>query len=217
MKFNEFNLETWNRADHYEHFFVHVKCGFSVTKNIDITELLKRTKERQISFYPTLLYMSCRAVNNQLELRTSLNDLGQPGYWDFLNPSYTIFHKDTNTFSELWTKYSKDFSVFYKNYETDMKNYGDSHEFSPKKDIPKNCLPISSLPWTNFSGFNINMFENLAFLLPIITFGKYFEENASIQIPVSIQIHHASADGYHVSKFLNDLQELSFTAKDWLK
>ena len=89
-------------------------------------------------------------------------------------PSYTIFHKDDKSFSSIWTDYSSDFRTFYKNYEDDMRCYANVHGLFTKENIPPNVFPISSIPWTSFTGFNIN--NDADYLLPIITCGKYFNE-----------------------------------------
>jgi chloramphenicol O-acetyltransferase type A len=39
MKFNKINMVQWDRREHFEHYFKYVKCGFSITENIDITKL----------------------------------------------------------------------------------------------------------------------------------------------------------------------------------
>ena len=44
-------------------------------------------------------------------------------------------------------------------------------------------------------------------ILPIILFGKYFEQNGRMLLPFSISINHATADGYHSSLFLNTIQK----------
>jgi chloramphenicol O-acetyltransferase type A len=36
-------------------------------------------------------------------------------------------------------------------------------------------------------------------------------------IPISIQAHHAICDGYHSSRFINEMQELAFNFQVWLK
>ncbi|MBL3853137.1 CatA-like O-acetyltransferase, partial [Bacillus cereus] len=51
----------------------------------------------------------------------------------------------------------------------------------------------------------------------IITCGKYFNEENKIMLPVSLQVHHSVCDGYHVSRFIEDLQELSNSCNEWLK
>ncbi len=48
-------------------------------------------------------------------------------------PSYTIFHKDDKSFSSIWTDYSSDFRIFYKNYEEDMRCYASVHGLLTKE------------------------------------------------------------------------------------
>ncbi|MGG0448621.1 CatA-like O-acetyltransferase, partial [Bacillus mycoides] len=104
--------------------------------------------------------------------------------------------------------YSSDFHIFYKNYEEDMRCYANVHGFFTKENIPPNIFPISGIPWTSFTGFNLNI--NGDSLLPIITCGKYFNDGSRVMLPVSLQVHHAS-------RFIEDLQELANTCNEWLK
>nr|WP_279355025.1 CatA-like O-acetyltransferase [Enterocloster bolteae] len=46
----------------------------------------------------------------------------------------------------------------------------------------------------------------LTYLLPIFTMGKYYEEGGGIWLPLAVQVHHAVCDGFHVCRFINDLQ-----------
>ena len=36
--------------------------------------------------------------------------------------------------------------------------------------------------------------------------GKYYEEGGGIWLPLAVQVHHAVCDGFHVCRFINDLQ-----------
>jgi len=42
--------------------------------------------------------------------------------------------------------------------------------------------------------------------IPKLGFGMYFEENAKKMMSISINVHHALVDGYHVGLFLNRFQ-----------
>lgn len=53
---------------------------------------------------------------------------------------------------------------------------------------------------------NINVFDDGKFLLPIFTLGKYFERDGKRFLPLSIQVHHAVCDGYHIGLFVEKLQ-----------
>ena len=42
---------------------------------------------------------------------------------------------------------------------------------------------------------------------PLFDWGKYYEKNGRIMIPISVQAHHSFVDGIHVGQFVNRLQE----------
>lgn len=77
-----------------------------------------------------------------------------------------------------------------------------------KPDVPDNCFTVSMIPCVSFEGFNLNLQKGYDYLLPIFTMGKYYEENGRILLPLAIQVHHAVCDGFHVCRFINELQEL---------
>ncbi|MCU5680264.1 type A chloramphenicol O-acetyltransferase [Bacillus wiedmannii] len=216
MRFHIIDRENWNREQYFEQY-LKLKCTFSMTVNVDITRLLKELHQKGIKFYPVFIYLISKVVNNHKEFRTSFNDEGILGCWEEMIPSYTIFHKDDKSFSSIWTDYSSDFHIFYKNYEEDMRLYTNVHGLFTKENIPPNAFPISSIPWASFTGFNLNINNDGDFLLPIITCGKYFNEENKVMLPVSLQVHHSVCDGYHASRFIEDLQELSHTCNEWLK
>ncbi|MBC7912492.1 MAG: chloramphenicol acetyltransferase, partial [Pyrinomonadaceae bacterium] len=43
---------------------------------------------------------------------------------------------------------------------------------------------------------------------PKISFGMMTDEHGKLSMPVSIHVHHALMDGYHVAEFVNLFQEL---------
>lgn len=44
-------------------------------------------------------------------------------------------------------------------------------------------------------------------IVKMITFGKYDKKDESFILPVTIQVSHAIADGYHVALFFENLQK----------
>lgn len=89
-----------------------------------------------------------------------------------------------------------------------MERYGNAEEMMAKPNPPENTFPVSMIPWTTFEGFNLNLKNGYDYLLPIFTFGKYQQDNGKYYIPLSVQVHHAVCDGFHTSRFINELQEL---------
>ena len=125
-----------------------------------------------------------------------------------MHPAYTIFNNENKNFSGIWTEFNSDYNIFLSSYEEDAAKYTSSVNYVPKANRPQNSFDISMIPWFTFTSFNINVFGDGKYLLPIFTLGKYFEENEKRMIPLAIQVHHAVCDGYHVGKFIETLQTL---------
>lgn len=204
MKFTIIDKENWDRKEYFEHYFSGVPCTYSMVVKLDITEI----KNRKQKLYPTMLYSITTIVNRHNEFRTSFNANGQLGVYDEMIPCYTIFQKNTETFSNLWTEYFNKYDDFCVAYEKDMEEFGELKGMMVKPNIPENSFPVSMIPWTTFEGFNLNLQKGYEYLLPIFTMGKYYEERGRYILPLAIQVHHAVCDGFHVCRFVNELQDL---------
>ncbi|MDE6863090.1 MAG: chloramphenicol acetyltransferase, partial [Eubacterium sp.] len=52
MKFEMIDLEKYERKEHFIHYLNKVPCSYSITTNIDITELIPIIKEKEYKLYP---------------------------------------------------------------------------------------------------------------------------------------------------------------------
>lgn len=206
--FKRIDLNTWPRKPYFDNFYTHTPCTYSLTTNIDITEILHYKQEQHCKLYPLLIYILTKAVNQHPEFRTTFNHNQELGIWDYLIPSYTIFHKDTETFSSIYTTYTESLSEFIKNYNQDLELYASQHQPLAKANPPDNILFISAIPWTNFTSFNLNLDYGSKFLLPILTLGKYFQQEQKYYLPLAIQAHHAVCDGFHTSKLISTIEQI---------
>lgn len=216
MIFHPIDMNAWKRKLYYEHYLHKVKCTFSMTANIDITLLRAELKSRGIKLYPALIHMLSTVVNRHREFRMAHDSAGNVGYWESMSPNYTIFHADDKTFSSIWTPYHEDFHAFYMSYLADQGEYGGIKHFTPKPHEPANTFPISSVPWVSFTGFNLNIYDDGTYLVPIFTFAKYFSQADRIMLPLAVQMHHAVCDGYHASLLFQELQALADDCMNWL-
>ena len=173
IMFKLIDKETWKRKPYFDHYFNQIRCTYSITVNIDISEVISFKTRNHTKLYPLLIYVLTKAVNNHEEFRTAINNRGELGVWDTLLPCYTVFHKENETFSNLWTEWDDNLKTFLSNYEQDMEMFGGNYGIDAKPDTPANTFPVSSLPWATFTGFNLNIFADGSYLLPIFTYGKY--------------------------------------------
>lgn len=202
--FQLIDRSTWKREEYFNHYFSDVPCTYSMTVRLDITEL----REKRVSLYPTMLYLIACVVNRHEEFRTALDNNGKFGVYDYLSPCYTVFHKESETFSNLWTTYSPNYKQFCANYENDIQEYGSINRMIAKPNAPENTFPVSMIPWSSFEGFNLNLQKGYSYLLPIFTMGRFEIVNGRCLLPLAVQVHHAICDGFHLSRFINELQEM---------
>ena len=216
MSFNLIDINNWARKDYYIHYMHELRCTYSLTANINITGVRTAVKSMNKKIYPAQIYMLTTIVNRYQEFRMNIDTDGNLGYWDELNPSYTIFNKDKETFSSIWTMYSTSFMQFYESCISDIAYYSSATNLIPKPNEPLNTFNISCLPWVSFTGFNLNVYTDGCYLPPIFTIGKFIEQDEEVLMPLAIQVHHSVCDGFHVGRFINALQEWADNYDEWL-
>ncbi len=204
--FNKIDMQNWNRKNSYHHYFNDVPCTYSMTVNLDITNFLEVVRERRQKFFPVMLYALSQIVNSHKEFRMDMDEDHHIGYYDCSNPCYTVYHSETETFTTIWTEYTPHVELFIQNYNQDIAKYKtDFHNSKPFAG--KNYFNVSCIPWTSFTGFHLNLQKGYDYLPPIFTMGKYFLNDDKMMLPLSIQVHHAVCDGFHLSRFINELQD----------
>lgn len=203
MNFKVIDRNTWDRKEYFDYYLTTFPCTYSLTAKLDITEI----KKAGFKLYPTILYYITKMVNQYEQFRTAFREDGQLVIFDEMNPCYTIFHKDTQTFSNIWTEFSDDYDIFCERYEQDLRQFGNVNSMTGKPNKPENLFTVSMIPWTSFDGFNLNV-KNFEYLNPMFTLGKFYHKEGRYLLPVAVQVHHAVCDGFHISSFLSGLQEL---------
>lgn len=208
-QFQLIDLDTWPRREYFRHYYSDIPCTYSMTVNFDITNIITQ----KLKIYPVMLHAISTAVNNHEEFKTAFDEQGRLGIYDVVHPCYTIFHKDTETFTNVWTAYNKDFKAFYENYLHDISLAKNCNKMLAKTDTPPNTFPVSMVPWESFTAFNLNLPKGSSYLLPIFTSGRYFEQNGRLLLPVAIQVHHAVCDGFHLCRLTGEIRSYleSFT------
>lgn len=202
--FTPIDQATWPRRDYFYYFTKLMPTGFSLTVNLDITKTLTWTKAHAIKFNPAYLYLVSRLLTQHPEMRVGYVD-DQLVTFDVLHPSYTILHAD-ETMANLWTAYDADFATFNQAYLADINAYRNVSGPMPKAPQSANLVNIGSLPWVNFSSYTPLPMTPLKTFFPIFQAGQFVTNQGKTTMPLSITIHHATADGVHVSRFFNELQ-----------
>ena len=202
--FTPVNRESWEREPWFSHYFTHVPCTYSMTVSLDITPL----RRGGYRLYPAMLYCLARAVNARQEFRMACNERGEVGWYDVVHPSYTVFHPENETFSNLWTPYDPAYPAFLRAYQDTLADWGSVTGVQPQPDMPPNTFPVSMIPWASFEGFNLNLQNSYDYLPPIFTMGRFRQEGERVLLPLAVQVHHAVCDGFHLSRLIADVEAL---------
>lgn len=75
---------------------------------------------------------------------------------------------------------------------------------------------ISRISWFTFNSFSQNNHGIKDYFVPSFEAGRFIESNDKISMPLSITVHHATTDGYHLKVFLEELQRIMECPDEWL-
>ncbi|GAB2043685.1 type A chloramphenicol O-acetyltransferase [Agathobaculum sp. TL06] len=206
MKYTKIDLTEWSRGALFQFYLKHMRIVMSLTVDIDITPLLGFSKKLNLKFYPCMLWVVSKIVNSHDEFKYSWDNDGNLIRWECISPSYTEFHQEDESFTKYVTPYTEDLFMFHASYMADKRKHQNTRAFAEKQ--PPNFFDVSCLPWVRYQHFDVHVFDEGKFLAPVITWGKYEAEQEKYRMPLTMNIHHAVADGFHLSRFFNEVQEL---------
>lgn len=203
-KFIPINYDEWDRREIFEEFR---DIAYVITADVNITNYIKNYKGK-IKFYPFMNYCVAKVANSDPRYRMAIVD-GKVGYYDKVNPLYTLLRKGSDLFTHKCTEYSEDFTAFYNRFIEDKAIGEQSHRLYSDGVRPANVICTSVSPTLSFT--HISFFYNLKDtdeFIPFPTFGKYFERDGEWFVPIATQFHHEVNDGYHAELFYRKLGEV---------
>lgn len=199
------DLQQWERKDQFHFFQQFEEPFFGVCIQIDCSHAYKLSKEKGISFFLYYLHKSLAAANAIEPFRYRIADQ-QVWIFETVYASSTI-NRPNGTFGFSYIDYYADLQQFIAAAEKEIIKVQNSSGLIPAVS-GENVIHYSSVPWINFTSVSHARSFSFKDSSPKITFGKMTEENGQRKMPVSIHVHHALMDGYHVGQFLDLFQQL---------
>lgn len=209
------DLDSWARREHFEHYRHTVACTYSMTVELDATRFVLALAGSARKTYLAQVWALATVVNRHQEFQMTLTETGAPAVWEVVHPAFTVFNPDRETFASIWTPYEADFGAFHDAAAAVVAEHRHSTSLFPQGAPPGNTFDVSSLPWTPFTGFNLNVRDGWDHLAPIFTLGRYTQRDDRTLLPLAIQVHHAAADGFHVARLVREVQDL-LDQPDWI-
>ena len=194
--------KTWERAMHCRAFRNSIEPQFCVTFEADITNFKEMVKRQGLSFTMAMVYAVCKCANEIEEFRYRFLD-GKIVLYDRIDTAFTYLNKSTNLFKVINVPFVDDINKYCS---LAYKTANEQREYftGPLGNDVFQCSPMPWVTFTHISHTNSGKKDNAT---PLFDWGKYYEKNGRIMIPISVQAHHSFVDGIHVGQFVNRLQE----------
>lgn len=205
------DLDTWPRKQHFEFFNRMDYPHINICTELEVTKAVEWIRDHQFSVFKSMLYLITRCANQvealRLRIRTSTVVLH-----DKVHPSFTVL-TDDKTFGFAHMEFCESLDLFFKNAEqviNEIKQKATLKDEHGRDDY----LFLSCLPWIHFTSVshpvNIQHIDSV----PRITWGRITEKQNQVSMPVSVQVHHALADGIHLAAYLDILQSCFSNPED---
>jgi len=199
------DIETWNRRNHFN-FYNRLEYPYlNITANVNMTRLLPWIKDNGYSVFATIAYITSQAANDIPELRLRIRG-DQVVEHAVLRSSFTVL-ADDKTFGFATVDYTNDFSVFHQRILDGIQatRANPSIKDEPGRD---DMIFLTTMTWVSFTQINHPLPLNPADSFPRITWGKIFNQQDQILMPLSLNANHALVDGLHVGQFFEIVQKI---------
>ena len=199
----EIDPKNTTRAAAYELWMNAPNPMVTFFKTLDVTNLIRVSKKRQLKFNMLLDYCIGRAAASIKEFYIlPVGDVLME--YDTISVN-TIIKNKNNEVSSCDIFYTEDLDTFNREY---LKYTFQVCETCKDRDLSKDSMVIgtSAIIDTVIDGavgMNSGIFNN-----PFMIWGRYRRKMFRYYLPVSFQFHHTQMDGAHAGKFLRNLQDV---------
>lgn len=191
----------WERAMHCMVFRNSVEPAFCVTFEADVTGFKNMIKGKGLSFTLAFVHAVCKCANEVEALRYRFLD-DKIVLYDRIDTAFTYLNKDTGLFKVVNVPFVEDLEEYVR---IAGKTAEEQKEYftGPLGNDVFQCSPMPWVTYTHISHTNSGKKDNAT---PLFDWGKYYEKDGRVMMPVSIQAHHSFVDGLHIGQFADALQ-----------
>lgn len=200
--FKVIDENSWDRAMHCMIFRNSIEPAFCVTFEIDVTNFLQKIKAQNLSFTIAMVYAVCKCANDIEAFRYRFLD-GKIVLFDKIDTAFTYLNKNTELFKVINVPMQDNIHDYIKTAEKIIQEQKEYFTGPLGNDVFQ-CSPMPWITYTHISHTNSGKKDNAT---PLFDWGKYYEKNGQIVMPVSVQAHHSFVDGIHIGRFVDGLQK----------
>ena len=197
----EIDPKDTTRASAYELWMKAPNPMVTFFKTLDVTNIIKVSKRKQLKFNMLLDYCIGKAAVGVKEFYVL--PVGEKlMQYDTIAVNTIVKNKDDEV-SSCDILYTDDLEQFNRDY---LHYTAQTAKTAQDRDLSEDSMVIgtSAIVDTEIDGavgMNSGIFHN-----PFIIWGKYRKKGLKYYLPISFQFHHTQMDGAHAGRFLENLQ-----------
>lgn len=196
------DLAVWPRREAFEHFSRVSWPFYSVTFDVDVTEVCRFVKAKGISFYYTMTWLCTRAVSQVEALMLDIRD-GEVWRLDERLPSFTDLHPGAEQFHIVTLPMADDPVTFDREARAASEA---QRVFLDLSKEGRDLLFISSLPWVRLTGLTHERTPDPEDCVPRIAWGRWTERDGRRTLGLCVEVNHRTVDGLHIGRFAQALE-----------
>ena len=196
-------MTRYPRRAHFDYFRTLAYPYVGVTLEVDVTDALRYSRRAGRSFYLTFLHAAALAADGVDALRQRIRGDRIVEYTE-CPTSHTEAAED-GTYCYCTLRHHMDLDAYFDQAvraRTACRSRGIVED-----DDVESMYFISALPWLHYTAL-IQPVAGGDESNPRITWGQYRENpSGRVLMPVSLLAHHALADGRHIARFYQNLDD----------
>lgn len=193
-------IENFKRKELFEHYNNCDNPFVIVTTKIDVTNIVNYCKKNK-NFYATLGFLITKTVNQIDNFKYRYHD-DKVYYCDEVKSNYTQMYAD-ETIGYFNVSFQNNYKEYINNFLEIQNKFLEDKNYSSENDLDEIWLSCS--PWFKFTSL-IPPF-NKKVTIPQFIWDKYENIDGKYYVNLMIMVHHGFADGYHIGKFINILED----------
>lgn len=197
------DIDIWPRAAQFRWFRTYDRPHYATTSRLDVTHLVKRRKQDDVSFYRASLFAIGQGLHSvpELLMRFRGDDVVLHDKIDLSMPVPT----PQGSFNYAYIPFNADFVTFDKQTARIIEETAGKDDLNPVGFGADAIAFLSCMPWLDYTGIN-NAMPSKNDCIPRVTWGKYVQEGDRWKMAMTLEVHHALVDGQQVGAYFNAVQ-----------
>ncbi|MED9957762.1 MAG: CatA-like O-acetyltransferase [Christensenellales bacterium] len=201
----EIAYRDWYRYEHAEFFRRPALPYVSMTFTLEAGRLRRWARARGVSFYLSLVWASQHVMDMREDFRWRIRG-DRVALIDHPIPSFSDMTPGSELFKIVNVPINGDDMEAYARRARAVADAQTAYFPPPEEEARDDYTYFSSSPLAVFRSLTQPMDLTRDDCIPAIAWSRYYEENGRLLLPYAIQFNHRVVDGWHVARFINELQ-----------